>query len=127
MTKQEFLHWEASPEYSREGIKAPADITAGDLLVLTGADTYEVFKGSKLTPYSEAKANDIVIAIALEDCKKDGVLGCVVRNATVLIDKINGSEKKALKDDTNLGDLAEAFAKQGLVAKLSIEVNQAFK
>lgn len=89
-TKPNFLHWEADPSNSRETIQLKEAAEAGQLVIFTGAD-----KGKATSQVTESNTKnldgltgEIYFAITLEAGEADSKVLAIVRNATVLTDKI---------------------------------------
>lgn len=119
--KPVFLHWEGDPNHSRERVTTTKDVKPGDLLVLT-ASGYDVYAGQKLTPKASAKANEPVVAVALDAAKANDTVACVVRNAVVIHDRINGLAANAFEGSQPAENLLPHFAAQGLALRKSIEL-----
>lgn len=119
--KPAFLHWEGDPNHSRERVTTTKDVKPGDLLVLT-ASGYDVYAGAKLTPKVSAKDHEYIIAIALDAAKANSTVSCVVRNAVIIHDRLNGLAADAFESGQSAENLLSHFAAQGLVVRKSIEL-----
>lgn len=122
--KASFLHWEGDPNHSRERLTPTKAVKAGDLLVLT-ASGYDVYSGTKLTPKANAKADEYVVAVALEAGKANEPVPCVVRNAVLIQDRINNVATDAFTTGKPLENLLPHFAAQMLTVRLSVDAPKA--
>ena len=121
--KPSFLHWEADPTNSRTRVKAAKAVKAGEVLVLTDKG-YEPFKGT-LPTIPAGAVPGAVVAFALADADKDAQVPCVIRNATILIDKLVGVGD-AFDDTKPLHPLVAHCNAQGIALNTSIATQRGF-
>lgn len=118
-----FLHWESDPSQSRETLTLSAAAKIGDLLIL-GDSGYASYNGSAPSLKVSYDAGDIVVAVALEAGKAGDKVACIVRNATIIQDKINHVQNDAFDAGEPLEALKAYFARQMLIPRLSIAVQR---
>ena len=117
--KPSFLHWEGHPTNSRTRVKAAKQAKAGEVLVLTD-------KGTTLPTIPATAVPGAVVAFALADADKDAQVPCIIRNATVLIDKLVGVAADAFDDTKPLHQLVAHCNAQGIALNTSIATQRGF-
>ena len=124
--KPSFLHWEGHPTNSRTRVKAAKAVKAGEVLVLTDKG-YEPYKGTTLPTIPASAVPGAVVAFALADADKDAQVPCIIRNATVLIDKLVGVAADAFDDTKPLHPLVAHCNAQGIALNTSIATQRGFE
>ena len=94
------------------------------MLVLTDKG-YEPYKGTLPTIPASAVPG-AVVAFALADADKDAQVPCIIRNATVLIDKLTGVAADAFDDTKPLHPLVAHCNAQGIALNTSIATQRGF-
>lgn len=118
-----FLHWEGDPTHSRESLLVTKPVKTGDVLILTGDNSY--------SPYTSDRVNGSVfgdktnVAFALENGEEGEYVACVVRNAVVIIDRLNLIKLTDFDANEPLGSTLSDLRTQGIVLRHSIAVNSA--